>query len=166
MHSALWARAPTGYHTNGTQGICDSSEWNAKAWGCLCRVHVMCQLDLRKAKCLCGFTVCGACRELTVAVWLLCPQSMRPRKSAAEMEVVKAIACSLAYLILYSFSWGRFRKITLKMFPVLNWLFSYRFREWFLRDLHAGLSVGMFQIPQGRQREKKTLASFCISCFS
>ncbi|NWH45988.1 S26A8 protein, partial [Fregata magnificens] len=48
-----------------------------------------------------------------------------------------------------SFSWERFRKITLKMFPVLNWLFSYRFREWILRDLHAGLSVGMFQIPQG-----------------
>ncbi|XP_075377660.1 testis anion transporter 1 [Mycteria americana] len=48
-----------------------------------------------------------------------------------------------------SFSWGRFRKITLKMFPVLNWLFSYQFREWILRDLYAGLSVGMFQIPQG-----------------
>ncbi|NXK05279.1 S26A8 protein, partial [Herpetotheres cachinnans] len=48
-----------------------------------------------------------------------------------------------------SFSWGRFRKITLKMFPVLNWLFSYRFREWILRDLYAGLSAGMFQIPQG-----------------
>ncbi|NWQ95471.1 S26A8 protein, partial [Burhinus bistriatus] len=48
-----------------------------------------------------------------------------------------------------SFSWGRFRKITLKMFPVLNWLFTYRCREWILRDLHAGLSVGMFQIPQG-----------------
>ncbi|XP_054660189.1 testis anion transporter 1 isoform X7 [Grus americana] len=48
-----------------------------------------------------------------------------------------------------SFSWGRFRKITLKVFPVLNWLFSYRFREWILRDLHAGLSVGMVQIPQG-----------------
>ncbi|KFV01710.1 Testis anion transporter 1, partial [Tauraco erythrolophus] len=47
------------------------------------------------------------------------------------------------------FSWGRFRKITLKMFPVLNWLISYRFKEWILRDLHAGLSVGMFQIPQG-----------------
>ncbi|XP_054037106.1 testis anion transporter 1 isoform X5 [Rissa tridactyla] len=47
-----------------------------------------------------------------------------------------------------SFSWRRFRKITLKMFPVLNWLFSYRFREWILRDLHAGLSVAMFQIPQ------------------
>ncbi|NXS41051.1 S26A8 protein, partial [Balaeniceps rex] len=48
-----------------------------------------------------------------------------------------------------SFSWGRFRKIVLKMFPVLNWLFSYQFREWILRDLLAGLSVGMFQIPQG-----------------
>ncbi|NXC18467.1 S26A8 protein, partial [Corythaeola cristata] len=48
-----------------------------------------------------------------------------------------------------SFSWVRFRKITLKMFPVLNWLISYRFREWILRDLHAGLSVGMFQIAQG-----------------
>ncbi|XP_010285743.1 PREDICTED: testis anion transporter 1 [Phaethon lepturus] len=48
-----------------------------------------------------------------------------------------------------SFSWGRFRKVIFKMFPVLNWLFSYRFREWILRDLHAGLSVGMFQVPQG-----------------
>uniref|UniRef100_A0A8C3CB49 Solute carrier family 26 member 8 n=1 Tax=Cairina moschata TaxID=8855 RepID=A0A8C3CB49_CAIMO len=36
-----------------------------------------------------------------------------------------------------------------KMFPVLNWLFSYQFKEWILRDLHAGLNIGMFQIPQG-----------------
>ncbi|XP_035203257.1 testis anion transporter 1 isoform X2 [Oxyura jamaicensis] len=47
------------------------------------------------------------------------------------------------------FSWGRFRKFVRKMFPILNWLFSYQFREWILRDLHAGLNVGMFQIPQG-----------------
>ncbi|KAM6398809.1 LOW QUALITY PROTEIN: testis anion transporter 1 [Rhynochetos jubatus] len=47
------------------------------------------------------------------------------------------------------FSWGRFRRITLKIFPVLHWLVSYRFGEWILRNLHAGLSVGMFQIPQG-----------------
>uniref|UniRef100_A0A8B9PEA9 Solute carrier family 26 member 8 n=1 Tax=Apteryx owenii TaxID=8824 RepID=A0A8B9PEA9_APTOW len=52
-------------------------------------------------------------------------------------------------LLQCSFSWGRFRKIILRLFPVLNWLFSYRFREWLLRDIHAGLSVGMFQIPQG-----------------
>uniref|UniRef100_A0A8B9C6N3 Solute carrier family 26 member 8 n=1 Tax=Anser brachyrhynchus TaxID=132585 RepID=A0A8B9C6N3_9AVES len=47
------------------------------------------------------------------------------------------------------FSRGRFRKFIRKTFPVLNWLFSYQFREWILRDLHAGLNVGMFQIPQG-----------------
>ncbi|NXU55431.1 S26A8 protein, partial [Turnix velox] len=47
------------------------------------------------------------------------------------------------------FSWRRFRKMILKVFPVLSWLFSYQFREWIWRDLHAGLSVGMFQIPQG-----------------
>ncbi|XP_035417405.1 testis anion transporter 1 isoform X4 [Cygnus atratus] len=47
------------------------------------------------------------------------------------------------------FSRGRFRKFIHKMFPVLNWIFSYQFREWILRDLHAGLNVGMFQIPQG-----------------
>uniref|UniRef100_A0A8C3S0F9 SLC26A/SulP transporter domain-containing protein n=1 Tax=Chelydra serpentina TaxID=8475 RepID=A0A8C3S0F9_CHESE len=37
----------------------------------------------------------------------------------------------------------------LKMFPILNWLCAYRVREWFLSDIHAGLSVGMVQIPQG-----------------
>lgn len=100
-----------------------------------------------------------------MAAWFLCLQSTRPCKSAAEMEVVKGIAYSLADLILFRFSWGRFRKITLKMFPVLNWLFSYRFREWILRDLHAGLSVGMFQIPQGRQREKNSPASFSSHAF-
>uniref|UniRef100_A0A8C3CGL1 Solute carrier family 26 member 8 n=1 Tax=Cairina moschata TaxID=8855 RepID=A0A8C3CGL1_CAIMO len=47
------------------------------------------------------------------------------------------------------FSWERFRKLIRKMFPVLNWLFSYQFKEWILRDLHAGLNIGMFQIPQG-----------------
>ncbi|XP_074833535.1 testis anion transporter 1 isoform X2 [Carettochelys insculpta] len=47
------------------------------------------------------------------------------------------------------FSWARFRKIILKMFPILNWLCAYRIREWFLNDIHAGLSVGMVQIPQG-----------------
>ncbi|KAM8988017.1 testis anion transporter 1 isoform 3-T3 [Ara ararauna] len=47
------------------------------------------------------------------------------------------------------FSWRRFRKMILMMLPILNWLFSYQWREWIMRDLHAGLSVGMFQIPQG-----------------
>uniref|UniRef100_A0A8C0GPU1 Solute carrier family 26 member 8 n=1 Tax=Chelonoidis abingdonii TaxID=106734 RepID=A0A8C0GPU1_CHEAB len=52
-------------------------------------------------------------------------------------------------LVPFRFSWARFRKIILKMFPILNWLCAYRVREWFLSDIHAGLSVGMVQIPQG-----------------
>ncbi|NWI10642.1 S26A8 protein, partial [Crypturellus soui] len=47
------------------------------------------------------------------------------------------------------FSWKRFKKIIFRLFPILNWLFSYRCKEWLLRDIHAGLSVGIFQIPQG-----------------
>ncbi|KAM9217481.1 LOW QUALITY PROTEIN: testis anion transporter 1 [Leptosomus discolor] len=57
-----------------------------------------------------------------------------------------------------SFSWGRFRR----MFPGLSWLFSHRFREWVLRELHAGLSVGMFQIPQG-YLSHGFLSAFCCS---
>ncbi|XP_048353818.1 testis anion transporter 1 [Sphaerodactylus townsendi] len=47
------------------------------------------------------------------------------------------------------FSWERFRKIMLKMFPILNWMWSYHITEWFLRDVHAGISVGMVQLLQG-----------------
>ncbi|NXI65222.1 S26A8 protein, partial [Anseranas semipalmata] len=68
----------------------------------------------------------------------------RPSTSHGELQISqenRRLHCS--------FSWKRFRKIIRKMFPVLNWLFSYQFREWILKDLHAGLSVGMFQIPQG-----------------
>ncbi|XP_031464500.1 testis anion transporter 1 isoform X2 [Phasianus colchicus] len=47
------------------------------------------------------------------------------------------------------FSWESFKKILYKRFPILNWLFSYQFREWILKDLHAGLNVGLVQVPQG-----------------
>nr|XP_056700754.1 testis anion transporter 1 [Euleptes europaea] len=47
------------------------------------------------------------------------------------------------------FSWERFRKIMLKMFPILNWMCSYHITEWILGDLHAGISVGMVQMLQG-----------------
>ncbi|XP_021232685.1 testis anion transporter 1 isoform X15 [Numida meleagris] len=46
------------------------------------------------------------------------------------------------------FSWEGFKKIIYKRFPVLNWLFSYQFRECILKDLHAGLNVGMVRVPQ------------------
>ncbi|XP_077189836.1 testis anion transporter 1 isoform X2 [Paroedura picta] len=47
------------------------------------------------------------------------------------------------------FSWERFRKITLNMFPILNWMCSYHITEWILGDVHAGISVGMVQMLQG-----------------
>ncbi|XP_042743974.1 testis anion transporter 1 isoform X5 [Lagopus leucura] len=47
------------------------------------------------------------------------------------------------------FSWESFKKIIYKRFPILSWLFSYQFREWILKDLHAGLNVGLVQVPQG-----------------
>ncbi|XP_052558411.1 testis anion transporter 1 isoform X9 [Tympanuchus pallidicinctus] len=46
------------------------------------------------------------------------------------------------------FSWESFKKIIYKRFPILSWLFSYQFREWILKDLHAGLNVGLVQVPQ------------------
>lgn len=44
---------------------------------------------------------------------------------------------------------------SLKMFPVLNCLFSYWFKDWILRDQN----IGVFQISQGKQRGKNTQAS-------
>lgn len=120
--------------------------------GCPCRVHVRCQPDLQRA---------DACVGSEGSPW-----PARLWSTHCGDGALKGIACGFTYLLLSSFSWGRFRKITLQMFPVLNWLFSYRFREWILRDLHAGLSVGMVQVPQGRQREKNTPTSIGISCFS
>lgn len=95
-----------------------------------------------------------------VAAWLLCLHSVRSCKKAAERGGCKRHCISLSLFdFLFRFSKERFRKLIRKMFPVLNWLFSYQFREWILRDLHAGLNIGIFQIPQGRQREKK---HFCF----
>lgn len=36
------------------------------------------------------------------------------------------------------------------MFPILNWLYTYRITEWILGDLHAGINVGMVQVFQGK----------------
>ncbi|KAJ7332717.1 hypothetical protein JRQ81_014897 [Phrynocephalus forsythii] len=47
------------------------------------------------------------------------------------------------------FSCARFRKLIVKIFPVLNWVCSYRVKEWILGDIHAGINVGIVQIFQG-----------------
>ncbi|KAH0618616.1 hypothetical protein JD844_017991 [Phrynosoma platyrhinos] len=47
------------------------------------------------------------------------------------------------------FSCSRFRNLLIKMFPILNWICSYRVTEWILGDIHSGINVGMVQIFQG-----------------
>uniref|UniRef100_A0A8C8Z8T4 Solute carrier family 26 member 8 n=1 Tax=Prolemur simus TaxID=1328070 RepID=A0A8C8Z8T4_PROSS len=46
-------------------------------------------------------------------------------------------------------SWHRFLSCVLTIFPFLEWMCMYRFKDWLLGDLLAGLSVGLVQVPQG-----------------
>ncbi|XP_021489171.1 testis anion transporter 1 [Meriones unguiculatus] len=46
-------------------------------------------------------------------------------------------------------SWHKFLRCMLTVFPFLEWMCLYRFKDWLLGDLLAGLSVGLIQVPQG-----------------
>uniref|UniRef100_A0A2K5C9T6 Solute carrier family 26 member 8 n=1 Tax=Aotus nancymaae TaxID=37293 RepID=A0A2K5C9T6_AOTNA len=46
-------------------------------------------------------------------------------------------------------SWHRFLRCMLTIFPFLEWMCMYRFKDWLLGDLLAGVSVGLVQVPQG-----------------
>ncbi|XP_058409951.1 testis anion transporter 1 isoform X1 [Diceros bicornis minor] len=46
-------------------------------------------------------------------------------------------------------SWHKFRRCMTMIFPFLKWMCLYRFKDWLLGDLLAGISVGLVQIPQG-----------------
>nr|XP_038954630.1 testis anion transporter 1 isoform X10 [Rattus norvegicus] len=46
-------------------------------------------------------------------------------------------------------SWHKFLRCMLTVFPFLEWMCLYRFKDWLLGDLLAGLSVGLVQVPQG-----------------
>nr|KAF6508052.1 solute carrier family 26 member 8 [Rousettus aegyptiacus] len=46
-------------------------------------------------------------------------------------------------------SWHKFIKCMLTIFPFLEWMCFYRFKDWLLGDLLAGISVGLVQVPQG-----------------
>ncbi|XP_036016412.1 testis anion transporter 1 isoform X3 [Mus musculus] len=48
-----------------------------------------------------------------------------------------------------SCSWHKFLRCMLTVFPFLEWICLYRFKDWLLGDLLAGLSVGLVQVPQG-----------------
>ncbi|XP_023402190.1 testis anion transporter 1 isoform X8 [Loxodonta africana] len=46
-------------------------------------------------------------------------------------------------------SWHKFIRCMLTIFPFLEWVCLYRFKDWLLGDLIAGISVGLVQVPQG-----------------
>ncbi|XP_048203834.1 testis anion transporter 1 isoform X3 [Perognathus longimembris pacificus] len=46
-------------------------------------------------------------------------------------------------------SWHKFLRCMLTVFPFLEWMCLYRFKDWLLGDLLAGISVGLVQVPQG-----------------
>lgn len=39
----------------------------------------------------------------------------------------------------------------LTVFPFLEWMCLYRFKDWLLGDLLAGMSAGLVQVPQGKE---------------
>ncbi|XP_037002151.2 testis anion transporter 1 [Artibeus jamaicensis] len=45
-------------------------------------------------------------------------------------------------------SWHKFLRCMLTIFPFLEWMCMYRFKDWLLGDLLAGMSVGLVQVPQ------------------
>uniref|UniRef100_A0A8C8XTV9 Solute carrier family 26 member 8 n=1 Tax=Panthera leo TaxID=9689 RepID=A0A8C8XTV9_PANLE len=45
-------------------------------------------------------------------------------------------------------SWHKFLRCMLTIFPFLEWMCLYRFKDWLLGDLLAGISVGLVQVPQ------------------
>ncbi|XP_041615928.1 testis anion transporter 1 isoform X5 [Vulpes lagopus] len=46
-------------------------------------------------------------------------------------------------------SWHKFLRCILTIFPFLEWVCLYRFKDWLIGDLLAGISVGCVQVPQG-----------------
>ena len=81
----------------------------------------------------------------------------RPVYTAADLQEVYQIQDDLhsftktwiyktkAYCSFFNL-WLRF----LSFFPVLTWLPKYQFKKWFVKDLSAGLTLGIMQIPQGQ----------------
>ncbi|XP_077760401.1 testis anion transporter 1 isoform X7 [Canis aureus] len=45
-------------------------------------------------------------------------------------------------------SWHKFLRCILTIFPFLEWVCLYRFKDWLIGDLLAGISVGCVQVPQ------------------
>lgn len=65
-----------------------------------------------------------------------------------------------------SCTWHKFLRCMITIFPFLKWVCFYRWKDWLLGDLLAGLSVGFVQIPQGKKGAKPSRAKTVGQIFS
>lgn len=70
----------------------------------------------------------------------------------------------VSVLLSHRCSWDKFLNCMLTIFPFLRWICLYRFKEWLLGDLLAGISVGLVQIPQGKEESKPFHPQTYLTC--
>ncbi|XP_040588338.1 testis anion transporter 1 isoform X2 [Mesocricetus auratus] len=71
------------------------------------------------------------------------------RRKAASSGNVDVSITTFKHHVQCRCSWHKFLRCMLTVFPFLEWMCLYRFKDWLLGDLLAGLSVGLVQVPQG-----------------
>ncbi|XP_027244850.1 testis anion transporter 1 isoform X3 [Cricetulus griseus] len=71
------------------------------------------------------------------------------RRKAATSGNVDINVTTFKHHVQCRCSWHKFLRCMLTVFPFLEWMCLYRFKDWLLGDLLAGLSVGLVQVPQG-----------------
>ncbi|XP_074167237.1 testis anion transporter 1 isoform X1 [Sminthopsis crassicaudata] len=75
-------------------------------------------------------------------------QKEHRRKGASSGDVDINIT-TIKHRVQFRCSWKRFKKVIFGIFPFLEWMCVYQFKDWLLGDLLAGLNVGLVQVPQG-----------------
>ncbi|XP_049746510.1 testis anion transporter 1 isoform X4 [Elephas maximus indicus] len=71
------------------------------------------------------------------------------RKKAASSGNLDINITTFRHHVQCRCSWHKFIRCMLTIFPFLEWVCLYRFKDWLLGDLIAGISVGLVQVPQG-----------------
>ncbi|KAM6182322.1 testis anion transporter 1 [Erethizon dorsatum] len=71
------------------------------------------------------------------------------RRKFLSSGTVNSSSTSFRHQVLCHCSWHKFLRCMLTIFPFLEWMCFYRFKDWLLGDLLAGISVGFVQVPQG-----------------
>ncbi|XP_013372343.1 PREDICTED: testis anion transporter 1 [Chinchilla lanigera] len=71
------------------------------------------------------------------------------KKKLLPSETGNNTITTFRHQVLCRCSWHKFLRCMLTIFPFLEWMCLYRFKDWLFGDLLAGISVGIVQAPQG-----------------